>query len=498
MSKAALVDGEDIFFLPAHRLNSMFTAGETTPEEVLKIFLERVEKAEPKLNSFIKVTSDIALEQAHEASERFRGKGSPPLPLTGIPILVKDNISTEGVETTAGSRILSNYIPPYRATVMERLTAAGTVMLGKANMDEFAMGSSNENSAFGVVRNPWDTNRTPGGSSGGCAAAVAAGECTLAFGSDTGGSIRQPGALCGITSMKPTYGLVSRYGLIAFASSLDQIGPAARDALDCATALETIWGKDAKDTTSIAAPHESIVRKADMKGIKLGVPREYLEHGVEVGVKDALNSALTLMESLGADIEEISLPLTNYALEVYYIIAPAEASANLARYDGVKYGGAVDEEIDARSVTEATRGALFGDEVKRRILLGTYALSAGYYDAWYKKAQEVRILIRREFAEVFKKFDALITPTSPTTAFPLGARLDDPIAMYRSDMCTAPANIAGLPAVSVPCGFIDGLPVGMQIIGVHMADMRILGIADTYQQATSWHRKHPDMFKENL
>ncbi|MCJ7605591.1 MAG: Asp-tRNA(Asn)/Glu-tRNA(Gln) amidotransferase subunit GatA, partial [Dehalococcoidales bacterium] len=381
---------------------------------------------------------------------------------------------------------------PYDAAVMEKLNAAGAVMMGKSNMDEFAMGSSTENSAFFTTKNPWDTSRVPGGSSGGSAVAVAAGEAICALGSDTGGSIRQPAGFCSVVGFKPTYGRVSRYGLVAFASSLDQIGPFTQDVTDAAILLGAIAGMDKRDSTSVPepVPDYTAALKPDLKGMKLGVPKEYYVEGMQPGVSDAMKAALKTFEELGAELEEISLPSTPYALAVYYIIAPSEASANLARYDGVKYGYSYDGDSMWDSM-EKTRENGFGPEVKRRIMLGTYALSAGYYDAWYVKAQKVRTLIRREFDAAFQKYDALITPTSPTVPFRIGEKTDDPLAMYLSDVCTLPINIAGVPGVSIPAGFSEGLPVGMQIIGKHFDEATMLRVAYAYEQATGWHKMKP-------
>ena len=497
------------FPLPAHQLHSLFKTGETTPEEVTLAALERISSLEPSLNGLITLNDQDAISQSRMASQRFKGHGQPPTQLTGVPIVLKDNISTKGLKTTAGSRILADYVPPYDATVAGALRSAGAVVLGKANMDEFAMGSSTENSSFEPSRNPWDTERSPGGSSGGSAVAVASGECSIAFGSDTGGSIRQPAALCGVTGMKPTYGLVSRYGLIAFSSSLDQIGPIGQDAMDCAIALDTIWGVDEKDATSIPKPdlfrgdgkgsfnslgeYLESFGEDGLRGLKVGVPSEYLGSGIDAGVRSVFEAELNLFERLGGHIEETSLPMTEHSLAVYYIVAPSEASTNLSRYDGVKYGLRIEEGVLARQMTESTRGAGFGEEVKRRILLGTYALSAGYYDAWYKKARQVATLIREDFDRVFSKFDILATPTSPTVAFKLGERTGNPLAMYQSDICTVPVNIAELPAISVPCGFSDGLPVGLQIIAPKLQDSLVLRAAWAYQLATNWHKHHPDV-----
>ncbi len=483
----------DIHFLPAHEIRKMLDSRDLSSAELARSTLARIAEVDEELNAVLKTIEDGALAMADEADMRLRGSGPEPGPLTGIPVLVKDNMSTAGTETTAASKILSGYVPPFDAEVVSRLKDAGAVIVGKGNLDEFAMGSSNEHSAFGHVNNPWDTSRVPGGSSGGAAAAVAAGECAAALGSDTGGSIRQPAALCGVVGMKPTYGLVSRYGLIAFASSLDQIGPITRDVRDCADVLNAIASHDSKDSTSVAAPFEDFGEKLsnDLDGMRLGVPQEYLVEGIEPGVRSAFEESLEVLRSLGATIEETSLPLTDQALAVYYIIAPSEASANLSRYDGVKYGSAADDGLNAAEFSQHTRGEMFGDEVKRRILIGTYALSAGYYDAYYKKAQQVRTLIRQEFTEAFTRFDALVTPTSPSIAFKTGARMNDPLQMYLADVCTIPVNIAGLPGISVPAGFSEEMPVGLQVIGPQFGDPTVLQVAHAYEQATDWHRTHP-------
>ena len=483
------------YYLTAHEMRDLLEKREISATELTRSVLERTQQVEPKLKSYLQVTADRALADAAEADQRLRGTGPAPGPLTGIPVMVKDNMSTAGVETTAASRILSGYIPPFDADVVERLRAAGAVIIGKGNLDEFAMGSSNENSAFGAVRNPWDLETVPGGSSGGAAAAVASGECAIALGSDTGGSIRQPASLCGVVGMKPTYGLVSRYGLIAFASSLDQIGPLARDVRDVADMLNVISGHDHRDSTSVKRPFDDFGAEIGkgVNGLRLGVPKEYIVDGIEPGVREAFEAALEELEAQGAKLEETSLPLTDQALAVYYIIAPSEASANLARFDGIKYGMSVEEAATAAETSQLTRGQGFGPEVKRRILIGTYALSAGYYDAYYKKAQQVRTLIRREFSEAFERFDALVTPTSPTVAFKLGERTDDPVQMYLSDVCTLPINIAGLPGISVPCGMSEGLPVGLQVIGPQFGDQVALRVAHAFEQVTEWHRSHPPL-----
>jgi aspartyl-tRNA(Asn)/glutamyl-tRNA(Gln) amidotransferase subunit A len=461
--------------------------------ELTKAVLERISQVEEKVCSFVTVTGDSALHQAEEADKRIKkGEASP---LTGVPALIKDNMCTRGVRTTCSSHMLENFVPPYNATVVERLNHAGMVMVGKGNMDEFAMGSSNEHSAFFATRNPWDLERVPGGSSGGPAASVAACEAIYALGSDTGGSIRQPASFCSIVGMKPTYGRVSRFGLVAFASSLDQIGPMTKDVTDAALVMNVISGHDPKDSTSVNRPAPDYTKSLipDLKGIKLGVPKEYFVEGMEGGVRNAIEAAISKLEQLGASVDrEVSLPSTKYALAAYYIIAPSEAMANLARYDGVKYGYS-HEGNNMWDAMEQTRGHGFGPEVKRRIILGAYALSAGYYDAYYVKAQKVRTLIRREFDEVFKRCDALITPTSPTVPFKIGEKTGDPLKMYLSDICTLPINIAGIPGLSIPAGFSNGLPVGMQILGKPFSEEMLLRVAYAYEQATEWHKQRPKL-----
>ena len=486
-------DNSDFYFSTARELRAKFDAREISSVEATRSILERISALEPSLNSYITVTAERAIADAELADRRLQGSGQEPTSLTGIPVMVKDNFSTKDVETTAASNILKGYIPPYDGTAVSLLKEAGAVILGKGNLDEFAMGSSNETSAFGPVHNPWDTDRVPGGSSGGAAAGVAAGECFIAFGSDTGGSIRQPAALCGVVGMKPTYGLVSRFGLLAFGSSLDQIGPLTRSVADCADALNIVSSHDLRDSTSVAPPFTDFGKDIDagVAGMNIGVPKEYLVDGMDPGVLEAFEASLKTLEDLGANISETSLPLTDHALAVYYIIAPSEASANLSRYDGVKYGLGVFDGKTSAQATEAARGAGFGDEVKRRIFLGTYALSAGYYDAYYKKAQQVRTLIRREFTDAFLKFDALVTPTSPSTAFKIGAKIDDPFQMYMNDICTIPVNIAGLPSISVPGGMSNGLPVGLQFIGPQFGDTMVIRAAAAYERATNWHQNHP-------
>ncbi len=461
--------------------------------ELTEACLERINQVEDRVKSFVTITGEPALEQALNADGVLKeGEAGH---LTGIPAVIKDVMCTKGIPTTCSSKMLEHFVPPYNSTVVQKLYDRGAVMIGKANMDEFAMGSSTENSAFFPTHNPWDLSRVPGGSSGGSAASVSADETIFALGSDTGGSIRQPAALCSVTGLKPTYGRVSRFGLVAFASSLDQIGPLTKDVTDCALVMNAISGYDERDSTSVPepVPDYTACLTGDIKGMRLGVPKEYFVEGIQPGVDSVVRTAIKQLEGLGASIEEVSLPHTRYALAVYYIIAPSEASANLARYDGVKYGFAYKEATGMWENMEKTRQYGFGPEVKRRIMLGTYALSAGYYDAYYLKAQKVRTLIRREFDGVFEKVDALITPTSPTTPFKIGEKTDDPLQMYLSDVCTLPINIAGIPAISIPAGFSEGLPVGMQIIGKPFAEETLLKIGHAYQQVTDWHKQRPEL-----
>ncbi len=465
-------------------------ARQVSSVELTDAYLTRIAALDAQLGVFVTVTGEQARAAARAADQRLAAGDDAPL--LGVPIALKDVLCTAGVRTTCSSRILENFVPPYSATVVERLAAAGAVALGKTNMDEFAMGSSTENSAFFPTRNPWDPERVPGGSSGGSAAAVAASLAPASLGTDTGGSIRQPAALCGVVGLKPTYGRVSRYGLVAFASSLDQIGPFAWTAADCALLLNVIAGPDPLDSTALPDPAPDYLAEldGDLRGLRVGVPREYFAAGLEPGVETAVRAAIDQLAALGAEVGEVSLPHTEYGVAVYYLIAPAEASSNLARYDGVKYGYSV----AAPSLLDGyfrTREEGFGPEVKRRIMLGTYALSAGYYDAYYRKAQQVRTLIKGDFDRAFEQFDVLAAPTSPTVAFRLGERLADPLAMYLSDVCTIPVNLAGLPGLSLPCGFVDGLPVGLQLIGPPLAEGRLLRVAQRYQEATPWHRRRP-------
>ncbi|MBI2871821.1 MAG: Asp-tRNA(Asn)/Glu-tRNA(Gln) amidotransferase subunit GatA [Chloroflexi bacterium] len=483
-----------LYYLSIREASQLLRRREISSVELTRAVLERVRQVEPAIQAYNAVTEEVALEQARRADQRLASEDAGPL--TGIPMQIKDNMCTKGIATTCSSRMLESFVPVYDATVTRRLSDAGAVLVGKGNMDEFAMGSSTENSALRKTHNPWDTTRVPGGSSGGPAAAVAAGECLFALGSDTGGSIRQPAALCGIVGLKPTYGLVSRFGLVAFASSLDQIGPMTRTVEDCALVLNAIAGHDPLDSTSIPhqVPDYTSALRADLRGVRLGVPREYFGEGIDPQVEATIQQAIARMEELGATIvRDVSLPHTRHALAVYYIIAPSECSANLARYDGVKYGYSHAEAGSMWEAMEKTRQHGFGPEVKRRIMLGTYALSAGYYDAYYLKAQKVRTIITREFQDAFQRVDTLVTPTSPTVAFRLGEKTEDPVQMYMSDICTIPVNIAGLPGIAVPCGFLDGLPVGMQIIGKHLGEETLLRVAYAYQQSTDWHQQHPPL-----
>ncbi|GEA13952.1 MAG: aspartyl-tRNA(Asn)/glutamyl-tRNA(Gln) amidotransferase subunit [Moorella sp. (in: firmicutes)] len=483
----------DLHYLTVHELGDLLQRREVSAVEVTEAMLERIEAVDGRVQAYLTRTAEEALEQA-KAVDAARARGEDPGILAGVPMALKDNLCTEGVRTTCASRMLAEWVPPYDATVVRRLKTAGAVILGKLNMDEFAMGSSTENSGFFPTRNPWDLERVPGGSSGGSVAAVAAGEACYALGSDTGGSIRQPASFCGVVGMKPTYGRVSRYGLVAFASSLDQIGPITRDVTDCALVLGVIAGHDPSDSTSadLPVPDYRAALQPEIKGLKIGVPREYFGAGIEPEVEKVVRRAIAKLEEMGAICEETSLPHTEYALPAYYLVAPAEASSNLARYDGVSYGLRVPGK-DIIEMYMNTRSQGFGPEVKRRIMLGTYALSSGYYDAYYLKALKVRTLIRRDFEAAFSKYDLLATPTSPTVAFRLGEKAGDPLAMYMSDLCTIPVNMAGLPALSIPCGFSQGLPVGLQLIGKAFDEATLLRVAYAFEQATEYHRRRPEL-----
>ncbi|MEA3339611.1 MAG: Asp-tRNA(Asn)/Glu-tRNA(Gln) amidotransferase subunit GatA [Chloroflexota bacterium] len=483
----------ELYQLTIHEARDRLTAGECSALELTEAVLARISAVDNDIQAYLTLTPESALDQARAAdARRAAGEDSP---LLGIPLAIKDVLCTEGVPTTAGSRILENFVPPYDAAAIARLKGAGAILLGKTNTDEFAMGSSTENSAFFTTHNPWDLTRVPGGSSGGSAAAVAAGECLGALGSDTGGSVRQPAGLCGIVGLKPTYGRVSRYGLIAFASSLDQIGVLAQDVTDAGLLLEAIAGHDPRDSTSLDAPvpDYTAALTGDVKGVRVGVPQEYFIAGMQPQVEEAVRAAVDQLSDLGAEVHQVSLPHTDYALAVYYLIAPAEASANLARYDGVRYG----LRVAGRNLLEtykATRGQGFGSEVKRRIMLGTYALSAGYYDAYYLKAQKARTLIKADFDSAFEQVDVIVAPTSPTTAFPIGEKSDDPLQMYLADVFTLSMNLAGICGLSVPCGFDgDGLPIGMQVMGPPLGEERVLRVAHAYEQATEWHTRRASL-----
>ncbi|BBB92377.1 MAG TPA: Asp-tRNA(Asn)/Glu-tRNA(Gln) amidotransferase subunit GatA [Methylomusa anaerophila] len=479
----------DLFHLTAHALHDKLINKELSAVEIVKAVFQRIDAVEEKVKSYITQTRETALSQA-EAVDAKIARGEKISPLAGIPGAIKDNMCTKGIKTTCASKILTDFIPPYNATVIEKLANEDTVMVGKANMDEFAMGGSTENSGFFVSRNPWDLARVPGGSSGGSAAAVAAGEAIWALGSDTGGSIRQPSAYCGLVGIKPTYGRVSRYGLVAFASSLDQIGSITRDVTDCALVLNAIAGHDPKDSTAIKAdvPDYTQALVNDIKGLKIGLPKEYFVAGMDPEVEKAVYKAIDQMVACGAEYQEVSMPHTQYALSAYYLIAPAEASSNLARYDGVGFGYR-GEGNDIVSMYKRTRSEGFGREVKRRIMLGTYALSSGYYDAYYLKALKVRTLVKQDFDKAFEKVDVLITPTAPTQAFKIGEKADDPLAMYLQDVCTIPVNLAGVPGISVPCGFANGLPVGMQIIGKPLDEMTVIRTAYAFEQINDYHTR---------
>lgn len=468
-----------IIFADALTISDMIKARKISVREVLEEFFGRIDEVEPRVHAYI----NLSREEAYLAVEGLEDellRGADAGPYAGVPIAVKDVLSTRGFTTTCGSRMLEGFVPVYDATAVERIKAAGTIMLGKANMDEFAMGSSTENSYFGPTRNPWDLERVPGGSSGGSAAAVAAGEAPWALGSDTGGSIRQPAALCGIVGLKPTYGLVSRYGLVAFASSLDQVGPMARTVRDCAGLLGVIAGHDPNDSTSISAEVPDYLEglTGEVKGLRAGVVKELSSEGIDADVLSLFKAGVDKLSDMGIECEEVSLPSFSYGLSAYYLIAPAEASSNLARFDGVRYGyRSPEEHEDIWEMYDRTRAAGFGQEVKRRIMLGTYALSAGYYDEYYAQAQKIRTLIVRDYGRAWQNFDVLVSPTSPSTAFKLGEKTSDPLTMYLSDICTIPVNLAGIPAISLPCGLSDGLPVGFQVMAPPLEESKLLNVA---------------------
>lgn len=484
----------ELYNLTIHELHQLLSTREVTSQEATESVINRIESVEDKVNAYISITRDLAREQAQQA-DKLISEGSCS-PLTGIPLAVKDILCIRGVKTTCGSKMLENFIAPYDATVIDRLRKQGAVFVGRTNMDEFAMGSSTETSCFGPTRNPWNTERIPGGSSGGSAAAIAADECIGALGTDTGGSIRQPAACCGGVGLKPTYGRVSRYGLIAFASSLDQVGPMTKDVQDAAILMNDICGYDPLDSTSVGVPVPDYTKALgrEVSGMSVGIPKEYFGEGLNKEVEQAIKEAIKVLTGLKMEVKEVSLPHTDYAVAAYYLIAPAEASSNLARYDGVKYGYRTGEETGLLEMYKLTRSEGFGTEVKRRIMLGTYALSAGYYDAYYKKASQVRTLIRGDFEKTFKHCDVIVTPTYPTSAFKIGEKVNDPLTMYLSDIFTIPANLAGIPGISLPCGFTsEGLPIGLQILSDSFQEEKLLQVAAAYEQETGWHLQKPNL-----
>ena len=484
--------------LTVHELIEKLKSKEVTISEINEAYVNRIIEKETDVKAFVTPLTDTALEQAKQIEEKVKS-GEITFEFAGIPIGIKDNMCTKGVRTTCSSKMLENFIAPYNATAVEKINEQGMINLGKLNMDEFAMGTTTEHSAFKTTSNPWDLNKIPGGSSGGSAAAVAAGMVPWALGSDTGGSIRQPASMCGVVGLKPTYGLVSRFGLIAYASSLDQIGPITKDVKDTAILLNIISGHDEKDTTSANIEKKDYTKalKNDVKGLKIGVPKEYFEDGINSEVKQAVLNAIEEYKAMGAEVEEFSLPIAEYALATYYIIACAEASSNLGRFDGIRYGYKTPNFENLWDIYVNSRTEGFGDEVKRRIILGTYVLSSGYYDAYYKKAQQVRTLIKNEFNKAFEKYDILIVPTAPNVAFNIGEKSNNPLELYMEDLCTVPINVAGVPAISVPCG-VDkiGMPIGMQIIGKHFDEETILNAAYTYEQKTKFREKYKPEFKK--
>jgi len=477
-------------------LRDLLDRKEVSVKDIVKSIYQRIDAVEEKVKAFVTITEDKALEMAEEAQKKLNSmEAQNSKSLLGIPIAIKDNMCTKGIRTTCSSKILYNFIPPYESTVTSRLIEHGYVLIGKTNLDEFAMGSSTENSGFHVTRNPWDLERAPGGSSGGSAAAVASDECIAALGSDTGGSIRQPASLCGVVGLKPTYGRVSRYGLVAFASSLDQIGPITKNVRDAAILMNIISGHDPFDSTSVPlpVPDFTAVLGRNIKGMKIGIPREYFIEGMDKEVEISVKDAIRKLESLGAIPVEVSLPHTGYAVATYYVLATSEASSNLARYDGVKYGLRA-EGKNLLDIYMNTRAQGFGSEVKRRIMLGTYALSSGYYEAYYRKAQQVRTLIKKDFEDAFTFVDIIVTPTSPTAAFKIGEKTADPLQMYLSDIFTISVNLAGVPGISLPCGFTsNNLPIGLQLIGKHFDEESILKVAYAYEQSTDWHKRRPNL-----
>jgi aspartyl-tRNA(Asn)/glutamyl-tRNA(Gln) amidotransferase subunit A len=485
----------DLSTLTSKELHHKIVNKDISVMELVELFLNRINQYDPQLNAYITVVKDKARVQAIEVDNKIRS-GELNHPLAGVPYALKDLFCTKGILTSCGSKMLSNFISPYDATVYDKLNQAGAVLLGKVNMDEFAMGSSNENSYYGAVANPWDLSRIPGGSSGGSAAAVAAGLAAYSLGSDTGGSVRQPASYCGISSIKPTYGRISRYGMTAYASSLDQCGPMARSAEDMALILQTVSGFDVRDSTSanVPVPDYSATLNEPLAGLRIGIPKEFFADGLDADVAKVINEAVEQFKRLGATVKEVSLPNSHLSVAAYYVIAPAEASANLSRFDGVRFGHSCDAPTNLQDLYERSRWEGFGDEVKRRIVIGTYALSSGYYDAYYLKAQKIRRLIKNDFVAAFNDVDVLMGPVTPTTAFKIGEKSDDPIAMYLGDIYTLPISLAGIPAVSIPVGFSDNLPVGLQIIGDYFNEAKLLNVAHQYQQVTDWHRQSPSQF----
>ena len=486
----------ELYRLTISELRDLLDKKEVSVKDVVNSIYQRINAVEEKINAFVTITKDEALKRADEVQKKFDlGMAQNGKSVLGIPLAIKDNMCTKGIPTTCSSKILYNFVPPYESTVTSRLMEQGYILIGKTNMDEFAMGSSTENSGFHVTKNPWDLKRIPGGSSGGSAAAVAADECVAALGSDTGGSIRQPAALCGVVGLKPTYGRISRYGLVAFASSLDQIGPITKNVRDSAILMNILSGNDPLDSTSapVTVPDFTAILGKDINGMRIGIPKEYFIEGMEEEVESSVKEAVKKLESVGAIPVEVSLPHTGYAVATYYVLATSEASSNLARYDGVKYGFRAGGR-DLMDMYMNTRAQGFGAEVKRRIMLGTYALSSGYYEAYYKKAQQVRTLIKKDFEEAFRQVDVIVTPTSPTAAFKIGEKTADPLQMYLSDIFTISVNLAGVPGISIPCGFTsNNLPIGLQLIGKHFDEESILKVAYAYEQTTLWHKRKPDL-----
>lgn len=480
--------------LKAHELKELINKKEVKVQEVTNSFLNRIDNVDDKIGAYLYVAKEEAQSKAKELDDKII-RGESIGALGGVPIAIKDNISVKGMQNTCASKILEGYVAPYDAHIVEKLKKEDAVILGKLNMDEFAMGSSNENSAYKLVKNPWDLDRVPGGSSGGAAASIASSEAALSLGSETGGSVRQPASLCGVVGLKPTYGRISRYGLVAFGSTLDQIGPFGRDVEDCALITQHISGFDHRDSTTADVAVQDYTKSLtkDIRGKRIGIPKEFFGEGLNDEVRKSVEEAIRVLKDNGAVVEECSLPLSEYALAVYYIIASAEASSNLSRFDGIRYGHRTKEFNDAVDIYYKSRNEGFGKEVKRRIMLGTYALSAGYYDAYYKKALKVRNLIKQDFQRVFKEFDAVVSPTTPTPAFKIGEKVDDVLSMYLSDIYTVPVNIAGIPAISVPCGKVSGLPVGLQFMGDYFREDLLFNLAYSYEQSTNWHKEVPNI-----